>query len=67
MTRHQFEALMDANGWSLAERARWSGITPLCDVDTFNREMARPDGMIPVDRDDAAPLTERLLRLVGLN
>jgi hypothetical protein len=48
MTRQQFEQLMDANNWPAALRRSWDKFTPKCDADTFNRELARPDGIIEV-------------------
>jgi hypothetical protein len=55
MTRGEFEAMMSADGWLPAQRHPWRNITPLCDVETFRREMARPDGMI----ESAATLAAR--------
>ena len=48
MTRDEFNALMIGDGWNEAQQRLWRTCTPLCDADTFRREMARPDGMIEV-------------------
>lgn len=48
MTRAEFEAFMDAEGWTEVQRDLWAGFTPLGTVDDFRREQFRPDGMINV-------------------
>ena len=66
MTRTQFEALMDADGWSPTQRAQWSSMTPLSDADAFHREMARPDGVIWVSLSVRESVIIRIARWLGL-
>jgi hypothetical protein len=46
MTDQEFDDLMQSDGWSRQQRALWRSIIPVCDPDTFRREMSRPDGII---------------------
>lgn len=48
MTRAEFEALMDAEGWTPLQRSLWAGFTPLGTADEFRRERLKPDGLINV-------------------
>lgn len=48
MTRAEFEAFMDIEGWLPERRAAWSNLTPTCDAATFRREQGRLNGMVEV-------------------
>jgi hypothetical protein len=50
VTRSEFEGLMESEEWSPQKRARWSGITPKSDAETFRKEIGRIDGLVEVEK-----------------
>ncbi len=58
MTRNEFASYVMFGGGSTqwttatlaAARMAQDGMIPTCDVETFEREIVRPDGVIPVQR-----------------
>jgi hypothetical protein len=64
MIRAEFESLMDTEGWSPEQRFQWRRITPLCDVETFRREMCRPDGVIWFKQEETGAIIRRVWKRV---
>lgn len=49
MTRPEFEAFMEAEGWSKAKRDCWQRYIPTTgDPEVLRNELRRPDGIIQV-------------------
>jgi hypothetical protein len=63
MTRDEFaKYIFEGEQWTPARleavRMAKDGMIPICDVQTFEREVARPDGIIPFRKDE--PLHDEL-------
>ena len=55
MTRQEFERyIIEGSQWTPATlaalRMMQQGFIPECDVETFEREIGKPDGIIPVQK-----------------
>ena len=55
MTREEFEHyIIDGYQWTpaalVALRMMQQGLIPECDIETFEREVARPDGVVRVQK-----------------
>ena len=48
MTEQEFDDYMHEHKWDVARRAGWKDFIPECDVETFDREIARYDSQIKV-------------------
>jgi hypothetical protein len=60
MTRSEFEAFMDVEGWSSDQKWQWRRITPLCDAGTFKVEMSRPNGFIEFRQEETGAVIRRV-------